>query len=64
MKLSGYKALDVAVELCIFVKTHEYPKEMSNDFLELTGLFDKLETKLREAGIVNNDTFKKGFLKT
>ena len=59
MEIPGYQALDIAVELCVFVKTHEYPKERSNDFLELTGLFDKLETKLRAAGMVNNDTFKK-----
>lgn len=58
MELTRYQALDIAVELCVFVKTHEYPKEMSEDFFELMGLFSKLEGKLREARIVNNDTFK------
>ena len=43
----GWPILDVAVELSVFVKTHEYPKEMSEDFFELMRLFDKLETALR-----------------
>ncbi len=42
--------IDAAVELTVFVKMHEYPKEMSDDFFELTKLCDRQETALRAAG--------------
>jgi len=44
--------LDVSVELMAFVKMHEYPKEQSAEYFELTTLFDKLETALRSNGII------------
>lgn len=43
---------DIAVELYVFVKTHEYPAPVSDDFFELTRLFDKLETTLKKLNIV------------
>ena len=42
--------LNAAFDVSCFVKTHEYPKEMSNEFFELTMLMDKLETELRKGG--------------
>lgn len=36
--------VDTAFELVQFVKTREYPKEMSEDFFEFMELLDKLET--------------------
>jgi hypothetical protein len=36
--------IDTAFELVYFVKTHEYPKELSTEFFELTQLMNKLET--------------------
>lgn len=44
--------LDVSIELCAFVKTHEYPECQSAEYFELTILFDKLETALRTSGII------------
>ena len=44
--------IDVALELCLFVKTHEYPKERTEEFFRLTKLFDQLDSALRAANII------------
>ncbi|KKL07767.1 hypothetical protein LCGC14_2582730 [marine sediment metagenome] len=44
--------LDASVELMTFVKTNEYPKLLSVEFVELTNLFNNLETALRTSGII------------
>lgn len=43
---------DIAVELYVFVKIHDYPVEGTPNFFELTRLFDKLETTLKKLNIV------------
>lgn len=41
-------SIDIAAfDLITFTKSHEYPKENSKEFGELTMLLDKLETELR-----------------
>ncbi len=49
-----------AIELCAFVKTHEYPIEYSEEFKELTYLFDGLETALRASGVIPRGAWPKG----
>ena len=44
--------IDAALELVLYVKTHEYPKEGTDEFFQLTRLMDQLETSLRQAGIL------------
>ena len=50
MKSRLLAVINAAIELTIFVKMHEYPKEMSEDFFKLTELCDRQETALRAAG--------------
>ena len=38
------KIIDIAFELVACVKTHEYPTARSKEFIEITELFDRLET--------------------
>lgn len=48
----GKSIIDAALELVLYVKTHEYPKEGTDKFFRLTQLLDQLETSLRKAGIL------------
>lgn len=50
--LVSWAILDVAVKLCVFVKTHEYPQHLSEEFNILTQLFDELERELRADKII------------
>ena len=44
--------LAVVLKLMAFVKTNEYPVFPSDEFQELTGLFDELEYVLRKSGYI------------
>ncbi len=44
-----------ALDVVIFVKTHEYPAPMSDDFNVLTDKLDRLETELRRAGLLRGN---------
>lgn len=39
--------IDAAVEVAVFSKTHEWPKEMSPDFFKFAQLLDDLATKIQ-----------------
>jgi hypothetical protein len=36
-----------AKQLCEWTRGHEYPKPMSTEFMELTGMVDELDTEVR-----------------
>lgn len=48
--------LDAAVKLCAFTKTHEFPREGTEDFYELTQFIDALDMEVRKALVEEKGT--------
>ena len=54
------KVDNIAIEICAFVKSNEYPEFGSEKFLEFTQLMDKLETILRQSNLIPKGRWPQG----